>query len=101
MGVMDFLMNTGNITQKGTKVEQLGQNLIDLMTEFDKTTEDMYNNGLRGKVQLKLSTTYGEVRDGQDKHAKRVDAVGAAIKKAADRTGTMAQDVSDKLQIAK
>ncbi len=99
--VMDYLMNTGNVTDKGTTVEQLGQKLIDLMSEFDKTTENMYNNGYRGPVQGRLSDVHKEVKDGQDKQALRVDALGNAIKKAADRTGRMANDVATKLEVGK
>ncbi len=101
MGIMDRLMNVGAVKTKGQSIESLGQELINLMNEFDKTTENILSNGLRGKIQLSLNNAHGQVEPEMSKQAQRVLSTGSAVKKSAVATETMDSDVASKLRVNK
>lgn len=101
MSTMDVLMNVSAVNKKGADLLQLGNDIKSLMKDFDTTTQDLLQNGLRGQVQLSMGNAVDEVQPGMDKHADRIIAEGTAVKKVAQNTQDFDLTMSKKLNVIK
>lgn len=99
MGMYDSCYNndTAAVTEIGNSVEEIGEQLVELMTKVNTEVQTLLDEGLKGKVQLSLNEAYLAVGQSMDDHMKRFTALGAAVSQTAQNTAAMAEEVASKI----
>lgn len=100
MGAMDFLMDTGVVTSKGKAIERIGQDIQQVVKDYNQTVQNMLGGAILGATNTKLSNVDATIQPGMTKQGQATENAGIAVSKAAADTTTMDNDVANSIRVA-
>lgn len=100
MGAMDFLMDTAVVGSKGKEIERIGQEMQQVVRDYNQTVQNMLTGAILGATNTKLSSIDSTIQPGMTKESRSTENTGVAVSKAATDTTQMDTDVAGSINIA-